>query len=133
MQKHLLSTRSSRFLYVLQVQRFWLLLTTSFPRFQATMLSKFAFPSRYSRLVVIALCLVSACFQHSPNNVLESTWDLAREATRRSACRGSTVPASQEASTLGGVSSEGTPKLRRTQKTSELRQKMKRSSNQCKK
>ena len=27
------------------------------------MLSKFAFPSRYSRLVVIALCLVSACFQ----------------------------------------------------------------------
>ena len=63
MQKSLLSTRSSRFLYVLQVQRFWLLLTTSFPRFQATMLSKFAFPSRYSRLVVIALCLVSACFQ----------------------------------------------------------------------
>ncbi len=27
------------------------------------MLSKFVFPSRYSRLVVVALCLVSACFQ----------------------------------------------------------------------
>ncbi len=52
------SPRSSRFLYVLQVQRFWLLLTTSFPRSQATMLSKFVFSSRYSRLVVFALCLL---------------------------------------------------------------------------
>jgi hypothetical protein len=37
--------------------------TISFPIFQASMLSKFGFPSRYSRLVVIALCLVSAGLQ----------------------------------------------------------------------